>query len=583
MAELEVSYYDYNGVLFCFGELLNTGSQVCAYVVATVDSTHKYRADIKDTVNFPNIFNINTYEHATSNAPKTLSSGTHTVVFDFYNSADAWLNGGMANQITISMHNTLRTPSLSYDNDKKTITVTNVGTGRYFLEIRRKNRNKVNTKYTEVEKDYLYTTLMKGLESGKYYEAHPHTSFVDMGYKDEDSNLYEEIPKARYMWRSNVRTIIVFDSDAEFTDTEKQTYYNLACEALDDLEGVTGKTFSLRDQATRKGDTDFNDCVDADYYAYCNDEDDGYRMIIRFGKENTMHLAGTKNNKPIEGGNGRWGNWIYYDPYWGLMSCHPAIAVDAAAKGETVKHVVYEEIMQSLGMGSDSYTQETSLHWDPHWSNPESYVGIDKRILELVCSEDVCAWSGFDFINEWDTPCILFKNYTDSDLVFDVSALNDDEEYYATAWVARDGGTISYATDGFDNDPYSMREQISFTKTKVNSHPGEFKWTNPKTKGGGFNLTAEEWNRLEKHVEALLFYKNKNVAGFEPKEVSRGDRFFASDYNRVGAALKTVSGYGAFIPTVSPGQDITADKSSDDPSKNIMNVLVSELNAIKPN
>lgn len=605
MATINGDFYDYNGALFCHGQIKDMGAYSCSYVIMTIDGSYQYKSYIKDIDTFPGIFNVNTYNHAINNSPQFLTSGTHTVYLAFYTSSGYCIDEGYlyygSSKLTYRMHNTLYSPTLSYDAESKTITVTNQGTGRYFLEIRRQNRNKVNTEYTETVKDYFYTTLMRGTEGGKYYEAKPHTSFVEEGYTDADGNLYEPIPKARYQWRNSLATIILFDSAANFTNAEKAEYYSWACDTLDELAEVTGKKFTVRAQETRSGNTDYWTCVDNDYNNYYLNNNNSYRIIIRFGKEDTMHLAGTSGGKPIAGGQGRWGNYLAYDPYLGVTTSHPAIAVDASQENETIKHVIHEEIMQSLGMGNDSHSQETSLHWDPHWSNPESYVGIDKTILKLVCSKDICGWSSFDFLNKWDTPCILYKDYTGADLVFDVSELNENEEYYAWAWIAREGsgsgivggsvtsdfpsasgGTATIA-DGWDDDPYSVRTQISFNTKPTYPYPGQFSWTYSKTKGGSFNLTATEWNGLQEHIEKMLLHKLQTTDGYNPETVSKSEIFKASKYNEAGNAIKKISGYGTYIPTVSAGDEITANTSSSNPTENNINKIVDELNSIPAN
>ena len=606
MATIDGDFYDYNGALFCHGQIKNTGSYVCSYVIMTVNGSYQYKAYIKDVDNFPGIFNVNTYSHAINNSPQLLSSGTYTVYLAFYTSSDVCIDEGYlysgSSRLDYKMHNTLYPPTLSYDADAKTITVKNQGTGRYFLEIRRQNRNKVNTAYTETEKDYFFTTLMRGTEGGKYYEAIPHTSFVEDGYTDDDGNLYEPIPAARYQWRSTIPTVILFDSAANFTDAQKAEYYSWACNTLDELAEVTGKSFTVRGQETRAGSTDFWGCVDSDYDKYYLNNANNYRMIIRFGKEATMHLAGTSGGQPIAGGQGRWGNYLAYAPYMGVTTSHAAIAVDASEENETIMHVIHEEIMQSLGMGNDSHSQETSLHWDPHWSNPESYVGIDKTILEMVCSTDVCGWTGFDFLNKWDTPCIQFKDYTGENLVFDVSALNENEDYYAWAWIAREGsgggivggsgamnagtngaGGTATVADGWDDDPYSPRAQISFSTKPTYPYPGKFQWTYEKTKGGSFNLTAAEWNALQDHIEKMLLHKLSSADGYNPSSVSKAETFTAVKYNEAGNAIKLVPGYGTWVPTVYAGQNITADNTSNVAAEKIMHIIVDELNQIPEN
>lgn len=597
MATVYGDFYDYNGVMFCHGIIKDTGSSVCDYVIMKVDDEYYYKAFIKDKENFPGIYNVNTYSHATGSAPKYLNSGTHTVYLQFYTSsggviAEGYLYSG-SDKLDYRMHNTLYSPALSYDPDNKTITVTNQGTGRYFLEIRRRNHNKVKTDYTETEKDYFYTSYMRGTEGGKYNEGKPHSSMINKGYKDDDGNLYEPIPKARFQKLKTIPTIIVYDSEANFTSAEKNEYYSHACDTLDELQEITGKTFTLRNTVTRAGSTDFNACMDSDYNTYTWESDIEYRMVIRFGKENTMHLNGTQNGKPIIGGDGRAGYYLFEDPADGVDTSFAAIAVDAAAQNETLLHVIHEEIMQSLGMGNDSHSQETSLHWDPHWSNPESYVGIDKRLLGLICSEDVNGWSSFDFINNWDTPCILYKDYTGADLVFDVSQLSANEEYYAWAWIAREGtggsiiggsmqntGGSTAVSDGWDDDPYSMRAQISFDTVGTNPYPGRFSWTYEKTKGGDYIMTAEEWNGFQEHIEKMLLYKLGSTQGYAPEDVAAGEIFSAAKYNTAGSAIKLIPGFGAFIPTVASGDEITADKSSTEPGDNIINIIVDELNEI---
>ena len=591
MATVNGDFYDYDGVMFCHGRIENMGAYTCDYVVMTVGGGYEYRARIKDTVHFPGVFNINTADHAIGNSPTKLSSGVYTVYLEFYQDPDTLIIGTYlfdgSDRLNYRMHNTLTAPQLTYNPNNKTITVGNVGTGRYFLELRRKNRNIVNTSYSETEKDYFYTTLMRGSEGGKYNEGIPHTY------------LNDQIPKARYQWRQYIPTIILFDTEANFSTAEKNNYYNMTCDTLDELEEATGKTFTKRDMDTRTGNKDYGECVDSDYNVYYSNNVNSYSMIIRFGKESTMHLNGTdQQGNPIPGGQGKWGNYLNLDAYYGVTTSHPAIAVDASQANETVLHVIHEEIMQSLGMGNDSHSQETSLHWDPHWSNPESYTGIDARILELVCSEDICDWSSFKFLNDWDTPCILYKDYTGQDIVFDVSDLNDYETYEAWAWVAQEGvnggiiggsgggqsahysGGTTAVADGWDDDPYSNRNKIEFYKRPAYPYPGPFAWTYPKTKGGSFNLTASEWNGLQTHIKKVLLHKLGHTGQYNPVNVSSGEIFYASKYNEAGSAIKQIQGYGTFIPTVLPGDEITADTTSLDQRKNAINKIVEELNAI---
>lgn len=93
-------------------------------------------------------------------------------------------------------------------------------------------------------------------------------------------------------------------------------------------------------------------------------------------------------------------------------------------------------------------------------------------------------------------------------------------------------------------------------------------------------MTAEEWNGFQEHIEKMLLYKLGSTQGYAPEDVAAGEIFSAAKYNTAGSAIKLIPGFGAFIPTVASGDEITADKSSTEPGDNIINIIVDELNEI---
>lgn len=101
------------------------------------------------------------------------------------------------------------------------------------------------------------------------------------------------------------------------------------------------------------------------------------------------------------------------------------------------------------------------------------------------------------------------------------------------------------------------------------SRPSNFSWTNAKTQGKAFNLTAAEWNSFTSKINE--FRKYKGLSNYSFTYAYKGDTFTAAMYNQARKAIQAVDGYGTYIPTVSAGDNITAYA---------MNVLVSELNSI---
>lgn len=97
------------------------------------------------------------------------------------------------------------------------------------------------------------------------------------------------------------------------------------------------------------------------------------------------------------------------------------------------------------------------------------------------------------------------------------------------------------------------------TKVGQSPRPALFQWMYPKTSGGQFNLTAEEWNRLVTNIEYVRSYKSLGYANLP--YVDQGETFYASTYNNAARAINslyTFLGYSPPIVEVSSGSVITA-------------------------
>lgn len=190
------SNYDYNGVIFVFAPIDSTltsyWSSITKVTMSVDGGGENYSASVKSIPytesSNPNnsqrkVFNINTYTHRLSSSTKyQFSTGTHTCTLYFYTGSTYRTSA----TVTVRVHASLSSPSITYDETTGNLIVSrsqrSSGT-RYFLEIRRKDRNIVNTKFTADEKDYAHTVAMRGVEGGKYNEASPHTSFLS--YPDD--------------------------------------------------------------------------------------------------------------------------------------------------------------------------------------------------------------------------------------------------------------------------------------------------------------------------------------------------------------------------------------------------------------
>lgn len=126
--------------------------------------------------------------------------------------------------------------------------------------------------------------------------------------------------------------------------------------------------------------------------------------------------------------------------------------------------------------------------------------------------------------------------------------------YYGSTELATLTGSVS--TDEDVSEPVATR-------------PNNFYWTYDKVQSGDFNLTAKEWNALTARINEFRAYKNSDSYSFDT--AYKGYEFTADMYMQAREAIRDISGYGLYIPTVSSGSAVTAYA---------MDMVVSELNAI---
>lgn len=253
--------YDYNGVIFVFGRVNSTLTSSWANVTKvtmSVDSASNfvYSANIK---NIPytqktnwdgsvcannescKVFNINTFTHRTSDSTKyQFSSGTHTCYLRFWYSDSSYVQAS----VSVIVHATLTTPTVTVDEENGIINVSRTATSgspRYYVDIRRKDRSKVNSSLSWSDKDYIHTVIMKGIEGGKYNEGIPHTGFMPRGsatisgssfrVNDEDTEVaaVEEMSANNGIMLlstdSTTPTTVTCDTDIPYTSSERYNYY----------------------------------------------------------------------------------------------------------------------------------------------------------------------------------------------------------------------------------------------------------------------------------------------------------------------------------------------------------------------
>lgn len=621
MAYVDVNFYDYNGTLRVFGVVagLSGVASVRMYVSDGHGNTYQYRSTQIYTQREANILtsrytqspcyvlNVDTGRDAESGSPtqlnywvkdpeETSAYGHYHVSFHFYNSSGTLLNSSVLKPTQtqgydtwFQMHNSLTSPTISYDENTRQLTLSNVGKHRYFIELRRVNR--WGTAKEAAIRDYAYSVNMQCLEGtmgGKYTEGHT-------VWMTDWNNPKDVVCRYRSPWMyRNLKVGILFDSGANYSASEKATYVGYVKYAFEQIKEAINSVCSRQVSFTytemdnsiyTTGDIDKSTEDIISTYGWGTDTD--FEHIVRVGKKSTF------TSEDYYWG-GFWVCWAWSNyPEDGIST--GMANIDTTYTSETVRHVFSEEIFQSLNIGCDNFTNPLSRHWDPHFCNPydmyqqDPYnddIQWDLEVLKFYYSEDMNGWSPIDFINNKDTKCVLWKD-SSGGCTFDLSSLKGGK-YYVSAWVADEGtykpggGTWSGQTHfnwdgGWDDCRYSNHTQ---TVIETSSRPDPFEWDTPKRKGQPYKVTAKEWNKFQQHIKVIAQYKEQ-VLTTTFEDVQPGQIFEASIYNNARKAIQELpNGTGSYIPQVSKKTQITADVNSSNQANNNINKIVDEINAV---
>ena len=226
--------------------------------------------------------------------------------------------------------------------------------------------------------------------------------------------------------------------------------------------------------------------------------------------------------------------------------------------------ITYEEIVEALGAGNDVRYLAESVYSD-FWftnknlnsSNVLSPYKNDLYVLELLYNYDLPSnvdnWVIAKTINAPNGARSVNTRYASSGAI-DLTFLDSNTTY-----------NIRLISADYDN----TSEYSSYKSITTPTRPDYFSWDTQKTQGASFKLTASEWNSFTRNINMIRTYKNYSTYSFTT--VKTGDTVTAAIYNEARKAIQGISGYGAYIPTVSTRDNITAY---------CLNQIVSELNAI---
>ena len=537
MATMDVSMYDYNGAAYAFGVIsgYSTVQSVRMYVSDGHGNTYQYlskqvynrttaRINTSEFGTNSFMFHIQTDRDTEGGSPKQLSynvkdpedssgRGRYKISFHFYSTSNGTGNPLNSTPLTptangnknawYQMHNSLSTPSVSFNENTNILTVTGTGSRRCNIRITRKNRLD-NPDFPSEIRDYAYRVNMQSLEGtmgGKYTENYP--GWIMDYNSDDDIECKYQRGGIDYSWYESTLVRVLFDSGAGYSQSTINSYMSMVRSDFNEISEYTGMVFDISYEVWSDYKNKTNSEVD-DYIALDYDSDYvGYLMYVRIGNETTMSDVDT-------GYNGywnfyTWSNWredgIKYDSNFSTSIAH--INTTRATNSESVNHVIHEEIYQSLNIGIDCFDYPLSIHYDPHYPNPDTYdlpdpyndnISWDKEVLKFFYTYNLAGKTPIELINEYDTPCCLVKNGSSSTKTFDLSELASDS-YIVEAWVCAQGsgepgggtwsrntiageaiGTSHYNWDGgWDDAPYSLRDSIEI---KIKSKkPPLWSWT----------------------------------------------------------------------------------------------------------
>lgn len=412
-------------------------------------------------------------------------------------------------------------PSISYSEASNSITIGTSMTGRRILEF-----------YCS-DNRYGYPTSISSDETlNEMYYA----SCVDMEWDSNPYKGYYYLDGGKLnRWAPGRYTVGVKFN----TTTNKSRISSAIDDALNEINDVLND-FGI--YFTRSGASgDVSVIVDSEENLYGIDpETDGY--VYGGTWETDVDDYGNIYGATVRLANDYY-SWIPYMPYEG---------------------VALEELAQALGAGYDQveYPFDT-LHTEFNYHNKPAYLTTkDKNILKLVYSDYVKPGYGYTQVaKSLNIPkgCYMPTTSTTDTTrtVIATSFLDRGHTYKVRVFIVNSSGKVSETSNW-----------ITVTIPEK-TRPSNFSWTYAKNSGGNFNLTASEWNSFTSRINEFRDYYDLSSYSFTT--AYSGNSFTAAMYRQARTAIQAIDGYGTYIPYVYSGDEITAY---------MMNILVSELNAI---
>ena len=434
-----------------------------------------------------------------------------------YDEYDGWLQYWWSGLTTSNIYSSA--PSLSYNSDTGKFSIGKSMTGRRILEF-------YNTNHS-----YGYPTSIRDEETlnEMYY-----TSLVNMEYSNPYQGYYYLNGTVLNRWASGKYTVGV-----RFNTTKNKSRISNAIDSA--ISQINSVLDSYGIYFTRKGTSgDISIIVDTEENLYdINPETDDY--VYGGTWETNTNSSGEIVSATVRLANDYF-DYVPYMPYEG---------------------VALEELLQSMGAGHDqSEYPFNTIHTEFNYYNKYTYItSKDRNILNLLYSDYTSPNDDYTKVAlSLNIPkgCYMASTSTTNSIrTVSDSFLERGCNYKVRVFIVNSSGNVSYTSNWIS---VSVPEKI---------RPDNFSWTYAKTQNGNFNLTATEWNNFTSRINEFREYCGLTAYTFT--KAYSGNDFKAAMYNQARSAIRAISGYGSYIPLVSSGDDITAY---------LMNIIVSELNAI---
>ena len=174
-----------------------------------------------------------------------------------------------------------------------------------------------------------------------------HKYFIEVAFGNEFSGGYNNVRK----WNSNMR-VFVPEKQYDYLNAELDLILSELNPLLDNIEVELVSTEE-----------------EANYFIYFGDKD----TYVREYEPQAVNYV--ENN---------WGLfWIYWDSNYTIYRGSMYVDVIRTLDRDCQKHLLREELTQSLGLMDDSYEYPSSIFYQ-NWTCGTDYAEIDKEIIQLL-------------------------------------------------------------------------------------------------------------------------------------------------------------------------------------------------------